>query len=69
MTESTNDARLDRQEQIWAGLYGPSRARALVEEARAALAADSDADIERILTELEPVDDFDADEAGTMRPI
>lgn len=69
MTEGTNDARLDRQEQIWAGLYGAPRARTLVENAREALGADPDADIERILAELEPVDGFDTDEAGTMRPI
>ena len=69
MTERTNDARLDRQEQIWAGLYGAPRARTLIEKAREALETDPGADIERVLGELEPVDGFDADEAGTMRPI
>ncbi len=69
MTGGAHEARLDRQEQIWGGLYGPPRARALVAEARAALAADPEADIDRVLADLEPTDDIDTEEAGTMRPI
>lgn len=68
MAASSNEGRLDRQEQIWAGLYGPPRAKALVTEARAALADDPEADVDRLLAELEPQDDIDTDEAGTMRP-
>ncbi|MGI9595796.1 MAG: hypothetical protein ACR2QK_06535 [Acidimicrobiales bacterium] len=69
MTNSDIDARLDRQEQIWGGLYGPPRARELVEEARARLAAEPTATVDSVLLALEPPDDIDADEAGTMRPI
>ena len=66
---SQHEAKLNRQEQIWAGLYGPPQAKALIDEARAALAADPDADLDAILADLEPADEIDTEEAGTMRPI
>ena len=66
---SDDERELSRQEQIWAGLYGPPRAAALVAEARERLAADPAGDVRTILADLEPSDDDgDLDEAGTMRP-
>lgn len=65
------EAALDRQQQIWAGMYGPSRAGELIDEARARLAQDGEADVASILRSIDDglhADD-DLDEAGTMRPI
>lgn len=64
-------AALDRQEQIWAGIYGPPRARELIAQARARLSADPDADVTAVLAAIDAGlhDDDDLDEAGTMRPI
>jgi hypothetical protein len=59
---------LNRQEQIWGGLYGPPRAAAMVAEARTRLLADPDADIVAAIRSVEPDDEVDADEAGTYRP-
>ena len=63
------DGELARQEQIWAGLYGPPEAKRLIDLARERLQADPDADVRALLRSMEPSDDFDEDEAGTMRPI
>jgi len=63
-----DEKELARQEQIWAGLYGPPRAAEMVAEARQRRAADPESDIRDILVALEPDDDTDPDEAGTFRP-
>jgi hypothetical protein len=65
------EAILNRQEQIWGGLFGPSRAQQLTEQARATLDADPGADAEEVVRAIDAVlhDDDDLDEAGTMRPI
>ena len=63
-----DEKELARREQIWAGLYGPPRAAAMVAEARERLAADPDADLATVLAAVEPEDDTDPDEAGTYRP-
>ncbi len=67
----TDSARLDRQEQIWAGLFGPARAGELIEQARAKIGSDAGVDLEAVLRSMDQAlhDDDDADEAGTMRPI
>lgn len=58
---------LNRQEQIWAGMYGPARAGAMVNEVKAKRAADAGADIATLIKAVDP-DDIDAEEAGTYRP-
>lgn len=58
---------LARQEQIWAGMYGPVRATAMLDEVRAARSADADAPIADLIRAADP-DDIDAEEAGTYRP-
>ncbi len=65
------DAALNRQEQIWAGLYGPPRARELIETAKTALDEDPALDVKAALASIDAGlhDDDDLDEAGTMRPI
>ncbi len=65
------EAVLNRQEQIWGGLFGPPRAREMIEEARGRLAADGGADINAIVKSIDAElhEDDDPDEAGTMRPI
>lgn len=68
MSAADDDRALARQEQIWGGLYGPPGAAELVAKARAARAEDPDADIADIIRSVEPADDGDVDEAGTMRP-
>lgn len=67
---STDEAEYARQEQIWAGLYGPPTAAELIAKARAVREGDSSTPIRDILASVEPShDDEDLDEAGTMRPI
>lgn len=63
-----DDRELTRQEQIWAGLYGPATAAELVAAARAMRVDKPDADIREIVRSVEPEGDDDTDEAGTMRP-
>ena len=67
MTGDT-EAALDRQEMIWGGLYGPPRAKEMVAEARARLAADPDLDLSTVVAALDPEDDEGDDEAGLSRP-
>lgn len=62
------DEALNRQEQIWGGLYGPPRAAELVAAARQHLTAEPEADIAEVIRSLEPDEDMDADEVGTYRP-
>ncbi len=67
------DGELDRQEQIWAGLYGRGRAADAIERARATMRSSPDAAVKQVLADLDADlakdDDDDVDEAGTMRPI
>lgn len=66
---STDDVKaLNRQEQIWAGMYGPARATAMLDEVRAARAADAEAPIAALIRAVDDPDDIDAEEAGTYRP-
>lgn len=62
---------LSRQEQIWGGLFGPPRAKQLVDDVRARLADDPGADVDEIVRSIDSSlhEDDDLDEAGTMRPI
>ncbi len=62
------DKALIRQEQIWAGLYGPPKAAELVAEARRRFAAEPTVEVATVLATVEPDDDIDPDEAGTYRP-
>lgn len=71
---SDTEKALNRQEQIWAGLYGPPKATSLIEEARKSMKVDPAASIQDVLASLDARmtaadDDDDLDEAGTMRPI
>lgn len=66
---STDEAEYVRQEQIWAGLYGPPTATELIAKARAVRESDTTSPIREIFRAVEPADDGDVDEAGTMRPI
>lgn len=67
---STDEAEYARQEQIWAGLYGPPTAAELIAKAKAVRETDAATPIREILASVEPTDDDDnTDEAGTMRPI
>lgn len=59
---------LNRQEQIWAGMYGPVRTAAMLDEVKAARAADADASITDLIRTVDDPDDIDAEEAGTYRP-
>ncbi|MEM9562698.1 MAG: hypothetical protein AAGA93_08790 [Actinomycetota bacterium] len=68
MADAEVERVLTRQEQIWAGLYGPPRATALVAEARRRLEADPGLDPGEVLQALDPDEEIDADEAGTFRP-
>ena len=61
------EAQLTRHEAIWAGLYGPPRAKELVEEVRAHLASDSSIELSALVAELDP-DDEDWEEGGLARP-
>ncbi len=63
-----DDAAIGRQEQIWAGMYGPSNAATYVAAARAMRAERPDTDIKDILGAVEPENEMDADEVGTYRP-
>ncbi len=64
-----DEKQLARQEQIWAGLYGPPGAADLVAKARELRRSEPDLDIRQVLLAVEPDDDDDdVDEAGTMRP-
>ena len=65
---TADDAAINRQEQIWAGLYGPANASAYVAAARAMRAEQPEADIKDILRAVEPENEMDADEVGTYRP-
>ncbi len=58
---------LARQEQIWAGMYGPVRTTAMIDDVKARRAADSSAAIAELIRSVDP-DDIDAEEAGTYRP-
>ncbi len=58
---------LARQEQIWAGMYGPVRTAAMIDDVKARRAADSSAAITELIRSVDP-DDLDAEEAGTYRP-
>ena len=67
---SSDESEYVRQEQIWAGLYGPLTAAELVTKAKAVRESDSSTPIRDIFAAVEPShDDEDPDEAGTMRPI
>ena len=59
---------LTRQEQIWAGMYGPSRATAMIDDVKARRAADASAAIAELIRAVDDPDDIDAEEAGTYRP-
>lgn len=63
-----DDAAINRQEQIWAGMYGPSAAATYVAAARAMRAEQPETDIKDILRAVEPENEMDADEVGTYRP-
>ena len=63
-----DEAAINRQEQIWASMYGPLSAASFVVAARSMRAEQPDADIKDILRAVEPDDDMDPDEAGTFRP-
>lgn len=63
-----DEAALNRQEQIWASMYGPSNAASYVAAARALRLEAPDRDLKEIFTTVEPDDDIDPDEAGTFRP-
>ncbi len=67
-TNAEDEKALARQEQIWAGLYGPPGAADLVAKARQARRNDPAGDITAIIRSVEPDDEGDPDEAGTMRP-
>ncbi|MGB5757281.1 MAG: hypothetical protein WBM50_10230 [Acidimicrobiales bacterium] len=67
-TNAEDDKALARQEQIWAGLYGPPGAADLVAKVREARSSDPAGDINAIIRSVEPDDEGDPDEAGTMRP-
>ncbi len=69
MSDSAADeGAFNRQEQIWASLYGPAQAAELLAKARAARLTDTDADLKDIFTSVEPGDDDDDDDAGLSRP-
>jgi hypothetical protein len=61
------DARLNRQQMIWAGMYGPARSDEMVAAARERLTADPGLDPSVVFKALDP-DDEDTDEAGMSRP-
>lgn len=69
MSAADDDKALNRQEQIWAGLYGPSTAAELVAKVRTARQGDADAAVADLIRAVEPEGEDDLDEAGTMRPI
>jgi hypothetical protein len=58
---------LNRQEQIWAGMYGPSRTTAMLDEIRQRREAEPNTPIAELIRAVDP-DDIDAEEAGTYRP-
>ncbi len=59
---------LNRQEQIWGGMYGPARTKTMLEEVKARRAADAEAPIATLIKAVDDPDDIDAEEAGTYRP-
>lgn len=65
------EAAFNRQEQIWAGLYGPGRAQELIELARTRIGDGGDDEVAAVLRSIDADlhGDDDLDEAGTMRPI
>lgn len=69
MSTDADEREFSRQEQIWAGLYGPPRAAELIAAARALRAEKPDADLKALLRSVEPDDDEDeADAIGIARP-
>lgn len=61
------DALLNRQQMIWAGMYGPARADEMVAAARQRITTDPGLDPAAVFRALDP-DDEDSDEAGLSRP-
>ena len=59
---------LNRQEQIWGGMYGPARTTAMIDEVKAKRAANAEAPIAELIRAVDDPDDIDAEEAGTYRP-
>ena len=59
---------LNRQEQIWAGMYGPARTTAMIDDVKTRRAADPSAAIADLIRSVDDPDDIDAEEAGTYRP-
>lgn len=64
----SDEAGFARQEQIWAGLYGPPGAAEMIAQARAHRANNPEMDLKDVFAAVEPDDDFDPDEAGAARP-
>lgn len=68
---AADEKEFTRQEQIWAGLYGPPQAAGLIAKARALRAEQPGADLRALLHSVEPVDEDDDNEAdaiGIARP-
>jgi len=57
-----------RQQQIWTALYGPRRASTMLESAKSQRLAAPGGNLADVFRSVEPDDDDDVDEAGTMRP-
>ncbi|MDH4146252.1 MAG: hypothetical protein OEY23_13905 [Acidimicrobiia bacterium] len=68
MTAGVDEAAFGRQEEIWAGLYGPARAAELLARARELAAADPARSLASIAGELDPEDEADYTDFAGMRP-